>query len=142
MGRHFDHTSGGLPRRVAWTCAACLLLLPVAACTVRDSTAPDIQLSVSQVFAEAGETCDFAYQCMLTVRYVTTDLRSGRNVPGEVAITGPGTHPSTAMSGPLGVGGFTWTFAAEPGTHRIMVCPNVATPIQSRCGTLDVEVGP
>jgi hypothetical protein len=142
MGRHFNHTPSGLPHRDGRACAGCLLLLAVAACTVRDSMAPAVELSVSDVYAETAATCDFAYQCTQTVRYVTTDLTSGRNVPGEVAITGPGTHPSTAMSGPLGVGDFTWTFAAEPGTRRIMVCPNVATPIESRCGTMDVNIGP
>ena len=142
MRRHYNHTPSGLPGWDAWTCAGCLLLLAADACTVRDSTAPVIKLSVSDVYAETAATCDFAYQCTQTVRYVTTDLTSGRNVPGEVVITGPGTHPSTAMSGPLGVGDFTWTFAAEPGTHRIMVCPNVPTPIESRCGTMDVDVGP
>lgn len=118
------------------------LILVFDACSGRDSTAPQVELTVSAVYAQTSATCDFDYTCTQGVRYVTTDLATGRNVAGEVAISGAGTHPPTATSGPLGVGDFIWVYSAQPGTQQITVCPNVPAPLQTRCRTMDVSIGP
>ena len=131
-----------LPARDACVFVAIVVRLAMlSACASRDTIAPDVQLAVSDVSAAGAATCNFAYQCTQTVRYATVDLATGRNVAGEVAITGAGTHPETATSGPLGVGEFAWTYSAEPGVHQIEVCPNGPTPIQARCRTMDVTIG-
>ena len=117
------------------------LVLALLACDADDATAPGVELAVTGVFQDGNATCDFGYQCTMTVRYVTTNLVTGQNTGGEVAISGNGTFPATSTSGLLGVGDFTWSFPAEPGTHTIRVCPNVSTPIESRCRSMEVALG-
>jgi len=93
------------------------LVLALAACGRRgDSTAP-------------------------TVSFVTSNVATGEKIPGEVTMSGHGTYPATSTSGSLGRGQFIWTFPTEPGSYQIRVCPNVPSPIESRCRSMTVSLG-
>jgi hypothetical protein len=77
----------------------------------------------------------------MTVSYVTSNVATGENMSGEVTMSGNGTYPATSASGSLGRGQFSWTFPTEPGSYQIRVCPNVPSPIDSRCRSLTVSLG-
>lgn len=118
------------------------LVLALAACGRRgDSTAPTVELTVSEVYESGGTTCDFGYQCSMTVSFVTSNVATGEKIPGEVTMSGHGTYPATSTSGSLGRGQFIWTFPTEPGSYQIRVCPNVPSPIESRCRSMTVSLG-
>ena len=132
---------GGTSRRLA-RAARLWLVLALAGCSGQgDSTAPTVELTVSDVHEGGGTTCDFEYHCSMTVSYVTSNVATGQNVPGEVTISGHGTYPTTSTSGSLGRGQFIWTFPTEPGSYQIRVCPNVPSPIESRCRSMTVSLG-
>ena len=132
---------GGTKPRLAYAARLSLVLALVACGGRGDSTAPTVELTVSEVYEGGGTTCDFGYQCSMTVSYVTSNVATGENIPGEVTMSGHGAYPATSTSGSLGSGQFTWTFPTEPGSYQIRVCPNVPSPIDSRCRSMTVSLG-
>jgi hypothetical protein len=143
MGEVFRNRVAGAGTIRRLTRAARLaLVLTLVGCGGRgDSTAPTVELTVSDVYEGGGTTCDFEYHCSMTVGYVTSNVATGENIPGEVTISGHGTYPATSTSGSLGKGQFTWTLPTEPGSYQIRVCPNVPSPIDSRCRSMTVSLG-